>query len=93
MLKYELLPVINVDDLTDALAETYPNFKEKYGEVREILFHGDYMNDSYKMLCLDWSFEELKKMLENGKVDFAKIIIFLQGNFPHYNEILVDVSW
>lgn len=94
-MKYEVLPVISVYDLQDAMVEQYGN-DFRVHELRQIMFGDQYMNDVYKRYSWEdgfieytgaWWQNEEHIRLENC------IISFLADAFPMHKEVLVDVSW
>lgn len=94
-MKYEILPIIDIYDLQDAMVAHYGN-DFRTCEIRQIMFGDNYMNDVYKRYSWEdgpveytgasWQNEEHIR-LENC------IISYLADTFPKYKEVLVNVAW
>ena len=94
-MKYEILPIIDIYDLMDALVDQYGNDFRTH-ELRQIMFGDQYMNDVYKRYSWEdgpaeytgesWQNEEHIR-LENC------IIAYLADTFPRYKEVIVNVAW
>ena len=93
----EYLPVINIDDLQEAIELQYGEDTFKEHELRSLLFGDYYVNDSFKIYCWEdapyeynkgysWTTEE-KVRLEN------LVAGYLADIFPNQKEVLIDISW
>lgn len=93
----EYLPVINIDDLQEAIELQYGEDTFKEYELRSLLFDDYYSNDSFKRYSWEdapyeyrkeysWTTEE-KVRLENFVAGYLADII------PNQKEALIDVSW
>lgn len=94
-MKYEIRPVIDVNDLEDALNAQYGPEFVKPGWLASMLFEDSYTNDSYK--SFDYSkLEEYtgEPWQDENYVTFMNCVkAFLQDALPDYNEVIIDVSW
>ena len=91
-MKYNILPVIEMGALEEALTIQYG---EGFNDLRQLMFDDGYMNDVY---CAFWfdHLEEYKGEYWRNEEDVRKlncIKTFLQDTFPNYDRVLVDVSW
>lgn len=100
MIKFEMLPVISVYDLEDALTER--GVIEQGDSLSQILWEGDYMNDSYKCLYVGTEYgedEEEQDGIDNGDEDEVKYYKVRRALREILQEAgigtrcLVDVSW
>lgn len=90
---YEMYPVIDVTDLEDAIRIQFGVDIE--GEMRNILFYDDYMNDCYKSYCFaddeeytgaSWQDEE--------RIRIRNLVnAYLRDILPNYKRVLIDVTW
>lgn len=89
---YTMRPVIDVDELEDAVNQ---RFGCEIAELANLLFGDEYYNDSYKCLYYDrlevyrgraWENEE-KIRLRNLVYTYLKEIL------PDYDSVLVNLSW
>ena len=93
-MKYIMMPVININDLREALVLQYGE-EFRYYELNQIMFGDEYINDVYKRyfygngpVKLNPSWPNLREReIENC------IITFLADAFRDFHSILVDVSW
>ena len=94
MFKHIMMPVINIDDLEDAIKEKY-HYKFKH-DLRQLLFDTGYMNDVYVSYSFDedlvW---EGKPWQNESRIKEENIVRqFLREYFKgEYDEVLVDVMW
>ena len=93
----EYLPVINIDDLQEAIELQYGEDTFKEHELRSLLFGACYSNDSFKRYSWEdapyeynkgysWTTEE-KVRLENLVAGYLADII------PNQKEVLIDIRW
>ena len=89
---YTMRPVIDVDELEDAVNQ---QFGCEISDLAALLFGDEYYNDSYKSLYYGslevyrgrpWESEE-KTRLRNLVYTYLKDIL------PDYDSVLVNVSW
>lgn len=82
MLQCKEMIVVDADNLQ---REVEMRFGVDIGEIRQLFWEGDFMNDCYKYL----SFEE------DDEDDWMRDLVYqyLREQFPDRNSILVDVSW
>ena len=91
-MKYEKIPVIDIEDLREAVNHQYNIYID---DIRALLFDTDYMNDSYKRYRLNdqeqysgfWWQDEESIRLKNC------VNAFLTDMFPDVDYILIDISW
>ena len=93
MSKHIMMPVIAIEDLEDEIQRQFDVDVE--GELSNILFGTEYMNDCYKRYYFrddeeyhgyDWEDEE--------KIRIRNLVnTYLRDTIPDYDTILVDVSW
>lgn len=92
-MKYEMMPVISIDDLEAALLAQYGI--DWTGELASFLFGDSYINDSYKRY---W-FDEMEEFTGKPWQDEESIRIencvksILQDVLPEHKHCLIDVSW
>ena len=100
MIEFEMLPVISVYSLEDALVEK--KIIEQGEDLSQILWEGDYMNDCYKRLYVGTEYgedEEEQEGIDNGDEDEAKYYKVRRALREILQEAgigvrcLVDVSW
>lgn len=100
MIKFEMLPVVSVYNLEDALIEK--EIIEHGDSLSQILWEGDYMNDSYKHLYVGTEYgedEEEQDGIDNGDEDEVKYYKVRRALREILQEAgigircLVDVSW
>lgn len=86
-MKYEIAPVIDENELLEALQKETELFND-IDVLASFLWEGEYMNDCFKRF---W-FDEVKgESLRAQQINF--IVKFLKQQFPNYEYVLVDVSW
>ena len=94
MFKHEMMPVIEIDDLEDAIKEKY-NYEFKHN-LRQLLFDTGYMNDVFVRYWFDedlvW---EGKPWQNESHIEEENIVRrFLREHFKgEYDAVLVDVCW
>lgn len=92
-MKYEILPVIDVHDLEDALKLQFD--MDFDNDIRLFLFYDNFMNDCYKSFSFK-DLEEYKGFSWQDEEDISKknaIKVFLKDLFPQYDSCIIDVSW
>lgn len=85
MAKYELRPVMNIDDLEDAISI---NYGVRY-DLRQLFFEGDFMNDCFKSLYFG---EDVDEDWSDNYMQMNVVFSYLRDTVPDYNSILLDVS-
>ena len=92
-MKYEMMPVISINDLEAALLAQYDI--DWTGELASFLFDDSYINDSYKSYWFAEMDEYTGKSWQNE--EFIRIgnciKSILQDALPGYERCLIDVSW
>ena len=93
MSKHIMMPVIAIEDLEDEVKRQFDVDVE--GELNNILFGTDYINDCYKRYYFrddeeyhgyDWEDEE--------EIRICNLVnAYLRDTVPNYDAILIDVSW
>ena len=93
MAVYEMRPVIEIYVLEDELKTQFGVDVE--GELRNILFYEDYMNDCYKSYYFaddeeytgkSWQIEE--------RIRVRNLVnAYLRDILPGHERVLIDVSW
>lgn len=93
MAVYEMYPVIDVYDLEDELKTQFGVDVE--GELRDILFYEDYMNDCYKSYYFADDEEYTGKSWQNEERIRIRNLVnaYLRDILPNYERVLIDVSW
>lgn len=91
-MKYEMVPVIDCEELRKAVNQQY---NIEIEDIPSLLFDDNYMNDCYKRYRLNdqeqysgfwWQNEEMIR-LKNC------VNAFLTDMFPNVEYVLIDVSW
>ena len=95
MIDFELLPVVSVYTLEDALKERYPHIADKFKFLATVMFGDSYYNDSYKNYCFrsDESYKGYPWQDEVHCEILTCLNEMLEESFPEYERIIVDVSW
>lgn len=89
---YTMYPVIDVTDLEDAIRIQFGVDVE--GEMRNILFGDDYMNDCYKSYCFeDDEVYESEWQDEEGIRIRNLVNAYLRDILPDYTHVLIDMTW
>lgn len=95
-MKHEMMPVVDANDLYDAVVAQYgPAFSDEVDVIANLLFDTDYQNYSYKR----YSFKNLLTYEGHFWEDENQIRLencvrsVLQDAFPNYDAVLIDVSW
>ena len=92
-MEYWMMPVVNADDLEDAVNLQYG--EGAIEEIRNLLFGDDYSNDCYKSFYYgdltvyngkSWENEE-----EIRRINLIKT--YLQDTIPNYEIVLINVEW
>lgn len=85
-MEYKMMPVFQASDIRDA----YNMVCSEEDEIESLLtvfWDGECCNDSYKDLYLEHD------EFDDEDSDRNKVRAFLRGLYPHFDHILVDVSW
>ena len=92
MAVYEMRPVIEVSVLEDELKTQFGVDVE--GELSNILFYSDYMNDCYKSYYFADD-EEYKYSWQNEEHIRIRNLVnaYLRDILPGHERVLIDVSW
>lgn len=92
MAVYEMRPVIEVGVLEDELKTQFGVDVE--GELSNILFYSDYMNDCYKSYYFADD-EEYKYSWQNEEHIRIRNLVnaYLRDILPDHERIIVNVSW
>ena len=90
---YEMRPVIDVTDLEDAIRIQFGVDVE--GEMRNILFYDDYMNDCYKSYCFaEDEVYEYPAWQNEEHIRIRNLVnAYLRDILPGYERVLIDVTW
>lgn len=93
MAVYEMRPVIEIYVLEDELKTQFGVDIE--GELRNILFYEDYMNDCYKSYYFADDEEYTGKSWQNEERIRVRNLVnaYLRDILPGYERVLIDVSW
>ena len=100
MIKFEMLPVISIYSLEEALINK--KVIEHGDSLSQILWEGDYMNDCYKRLYVGTEYgedEEKQEGIDHGDEDEVKYYTVRKALRAILQEAgigtrcLVDVSW
>lgn len=94
MLKHEMMPVINIDELEDAICEKY-NYKFQHN-LRQLLFDTGFMNDVFVRYWFDEDivYKGLPWQNESHIKEQNLVNRFLREYFKgEYDAVLVDVTW
>ena len=90
---YEMRPVIEIYVLEDELKTQFGVDVE--GELRNILFYEDYMNDCYKSYYFADDEEYTGKSWQNEERIRVRNLVnaYLRDILPGHERVLIDVSW
>ena len=93
MAVYEMRPVIEIYVLEDELKTRFGVDVE--GELRNILFYEDYMNDCYKSYYFADDEEYTGKSWQNEERIRVRNLVnaYLRDILPGHERVLIDVSW
>ena len=93
MAVYEMRPVIEIYVLEDELKTRFGVDVE--GELRNILFYEDYMNDCYKSYYFADDEEYTGKSWQNEERIRVRNLVnaYLRDILPGHDSVLIDVSW
>ena len=93
MAVYEMRPVIEVGVLEDELKTQFGVDVE--GELRNILFYEDYMNDCYKSYYFADDEEYTGKSWQNEERIRVRNLVnaYLRDILPGHERVLIDVTW
>lgn len=93
-MKYEIRPVVDIDELKKALELQYgPDFMDDY-ELRIFLFADEYANDCYKSYFFG-NLEEFTGKIWQDEEYIRKencIKTFLQDCFPNHTRVLINMG-
>lgn len=99
-MKYEIMPVIWIGDLEEALKLQYgPTFLNWDDNLRNILFDDRYCNDVAKRLNIrdreEWSDSFLEYDWFNERHWRIRdcVLAYLEDVFPDYEYVMIDVMW
>ena len=90
---YRMCPVIEVGVLEDEIKAQFDIDVE--GELRNILFYEDYMNDCYKSYYFADDEEYTGKSWQNEERIRVRNLVnaYLRDILPGHERVLIDVSW
>lgn len=90
---YTMYPVIDVTDLEDAIRIQFGVDVE--GEMRNILFCDDYMNDCYKSYYFaEDEVYEYPAWQNEEHIRIRNLVnAYLRDILPGYERVLIDVTW
>ena len=93
MAVYKMYPVIEVGILEDEIKAQFNIDVE--GELRNILFYEDYMNDCYKSYYFADDEEYTGKSWQNEENIRIRNLVnaYLRDILPGHERVLIDVSW
>ena len=93
MAVYEMRPVIEIYVLEDELKTRFGVDVE--GELRNIHFYEDYMNDCYKSYYFADDEEYTGKSWQNEERIRVRNLVnaYLRDILPGHERVLIDVSW
>ena len=93
MAVYEMRPVIEIGVLEDEIKAQFDVDVE--GELRNILFYEDYMNDCYKSYYFADDEEYTGKSWQNEERIRVRNLVnaYLRDILPGHERVLIDVSW
>ena len=96
-MKYKIMPVIWVGELENALIDQYgPEFKNDYGNLRNVMFGDYYMNDvakDYDIVDIP-EFDPANPWMDETHCRLEKCIkTFLHDMFPEYERVMIDLMW
>ena len=90
---YTMFPVIDVSDLEDAIRIQFG--VDVDGEMRNILFGDEYVNDCYKSYYFADDEEYVGDVYQNEEEIRIRNLVnaYLRDILPDYERVLVDVTW
>ena len=90
---YRMCPVIGIDVLEDEIKAQFDVDVE--GELRNILFYEDYMNDCYKSYYFADDEEYTGKSWQNEERIRVRNLVnaYLRDILPGHERVLIYVSW
>ena len=94
-MKHKIMPVIDIDDLEQAIEIQFGKEVLAHYEIRQLLFYDEYMNDC----CIRYYFgDDVKyhgyRWEDENDISIRNLINqFLRDEFPGQTDILIDVSW
>ena len=93
MAVYKMCPVIEIGVLEDEIKAQFDVDIE--GELRNILFYEDYMNDCYKSYYFADDEEYTGKSWQNEERIRVRNLVnaYLRDILPDHERVLIDVSW
>ena len=93
MAVYKMCPVIEIGVLEDEIKAQFDVDVE--GELRNILFYEDYMNDCYKSYYFADDEEYTGKSWQNEERIRVRNLVnaYLRDILPGHERVLIDVSW
>lgn len=93
MAVYKMCPVIEIYVLENELKTQFGVDVE--GELRNILFYEDYMNDCYKSYYFADDEEYTGKSWQNEERIRVRNLVnaYLRDILPGHERVLIDVSW
>ena len=93
MAVYRMCPVIEVGVLEDEIKAQFDIDVE--GELRNILFYDNYMNDCYKSYYFADDEEYTGKSWQNEECIRIRNLVnaYLRDILPGHERVLIDVSW
>ena len=93
MAVYKMCPVIEIYILEEELKTQFGVDVE--GELRNILFYEDYMNDCYKSYYFADDEEYTGKSWQNEERICIRNLVnaYLRDILPEHERVLIDVTW
>ena len=93
MAVYKMYPVIEVGVIENEIKAQFDIDVE--GELRNILFYEDYMNDCYKSYWFEDDEVYTGKSWQNEEHIRIRNLVnsYLRDILPEYNTVLIDVTW
>ena len=93
MAVYKMYPVIEVGVIENEIKAQFDIDVE--GELRNILFYEDYMNDCYKSYWFEDDEVYTGKSWQNEEHIRIRNLVnsYLRVILPEYNTVLIDVTW
>ena len=90
---YRMCPVIGIDVLEDEITARFDI--DVVGDLRDILFYEDYMNDCYKSYYFEDDEVYTGKSWQNEEHIRIRNLVnaYLRDILPGHESVLIDVSW
>lgn len=89
---FTLYPTI---DYTTLQNEVEKRFNIKIDDICDLIFHGEYYNDSYKQYHFNeditWPSPRSLSRMDDYKENLVRK--YLREQLPDYNIVLIDISW